>query len=108
MTPRRLKLDDTSKVAIYTKKTLVEGQNYTIQHQHALANHNSMVLDIIDKGTITLRIINIYHMVPERGHDLHYLLTAHLDDLTPTVIMGDFNTHSPQWSLDNRPASSWG
>jgi hypothetical protein len=31
-----------------------------------------------------------------------------LDNLTPTVVMGNFNTHSPQWSLAGQPASSWG
>jgi hypothetical protein len=102
-----LKPDNTLKVAIYTKKTLIEGQNDTIQHQHPLANHNLMVINILDKGTVALCIINIYHMVPKRGHDLHFLLATHIDNLIPIAILGDFNTHSPQWSLNNQLATSW-
>jgi hypothetical protein len=67
-----------------------------------------MIIDIIDEVTTALHILNIYHMVPKRGHDLHFLLTAHIDDLTPTAILSDFNTHSLRWSLNNRLASSWG
>jgi hypothetical protein len=102
----RLRPNETTKVAIYTKKTLIEGENFRILHQHPLANRNSMVLDIIDDNNTTLHLVNVYHQVPDWGHDLHALLSANIDDLIPTAILGDFNTHSLRWSLPNKPESS--
>jgi hypothetical protein len=67
-----------------------------------------MVLDIIDDKNVTLRLANVYHQVPDRGHDLHTLFSTNVDDLTPTAILGNFNTHSPRWSLPGKPESSWG
>jgi hypothetical protein len=54
-----------------------------------------MVINIIDEGNTTLQLFNIYHQIPKRGYDLHFLFFSKLDKLTPTAIMGDFNTHSP-------------
>jgi hypothetical protein len=104
----RLRPNKTAKVAIYTKKTLIEGENFRILHQHPLTNRNSMVLDIINDNNTTLHLVNVYHQVPNWGHDLHALLSANVDDLIPTAILGDFNIHSPHWSLPNKPESSWG
>jgi hypothetical protein len=66
-----------------------------------------MVLDIMAEDQVVLRVYNIYHKVPERGHRLHALLTHNLDNLTPTAVLGDFNTHSPRWSLPGQTPSSW-
>jgi hypothetical protein len=66
-----------------------------------------MVVDVVDDEHVVLRIYNIYHKVPDRGHGLHAILTHDLDDLTPTAVLGDFNTHSPRWSLGGQPTSSW-
>ena len=65
-----------------------------------------MVVDILDDNQVVLQIYNIYYAVPDRGHGLCILLTHDLDDLTPTVVMGDFNTHNQHWSLAGQPASS--
>jgi hypothetical protein len=56
---------------------------------------------------VALRLYNICHKVPKCGHGLRTVLTHDLDDLTPTAVMGDFNTYSPRWSLGGQPASSW-
>jgi hypothetical protein len=96
---------DTCKVAIYVTKAL--SQAIKIRHNHPLATLESMVADVMDDDQVVLRLYNIYHSVPDRGHGLHTLLTHDLDDLTPTAVFGDFNTHSPRWSQAGQPASSW-
>jgi hypothetical protein len=43
-----------------------------------------------------MRIIKVYHQRPTRGgHNLGNLLSCELDDQIPTLLIGDFNTHSP-------------
>ncbi len=57
-----------------------------------------MVLDITDTEGSTLHLINIYHAVPQHGHDLHYLISHTLDETVPMLLMGDLNTHDLHWS----------
>jgi hypothetical protein len=66
-----------------------------------------MVADVMDDDQVVLHLYNIYHKVPKRGHGLHALLNHNLDDLTPTAVLGDFNTHSPCWSRVGQTPSSW-
>jgi hypothetical protein len=54
-----------------------------------------------------VRLINIYHKVPTRGHGLRYLLEHELDELTPMVLARDFNTHAECWSLKGVTLSAW-
>ena len=96
---------DTCKTAAYVAKNIALAVK--IHLDHPLTSLNSMVLDVMDDDVVALRIYNIYHAVPQRGHDLHHLLMHDIDDLTPTLIMGDFNTHSPRWSINDHPTSSW-
>ena len=96
---------DTCKVTTYVAKS--HNQTVKIQHDHPLATLKSMVVDIIDNDQVVLRVYNIYHKVSERGHGLHTLLTHNLDNLTPTAVLGNFNTHSPHWSMAGQTPSSW-
>jgi hypothetical protein len=96
---------DTCKVAIYTAKLL--NQTIKIHYDHPLATLESMVADVMDDDQVILQLYNIYHKVPERGHGLCTLLTHDLNDLIPTAVLGDFNTHSLWWSLVGQPPSSW-
>jgi hypothetical protein len=72
-----------------------------------MASLNTLVLDVLDNTSITLHIINVYHTQPVTGHDLHHILRHEPDDTIPTTLIGDFNTHSPMWSLPGRTPSSW-
>ena len=87
--------------------TKSHNQTIKIHYDHPLATLESMVADMMDGDQVALRLYNIYHKVPERGHGLHSLLTHNLDDFTPTAVFGDFNTHSPCWSLTGQTLSSW-
>ena len=75
---------------------------------HPLSTPESMVLDIsFDQGL--LRIVNIYHKIPvdRDGHNLLHLLSSTLDPLVPTLLLGDFNTHSHLWSFPYTTISPW-
>jgi hypothetical protein len=67
-----------------------------------LTTPNSMVIDLLrsDHSTVSLRLVNVYHDKPDTGHSLHHLFDHDIADLTPTVLLGDFNTHS----VTNRPS----
>ena len=76
---------------------------------HPLANHNTIVLRITNDGETELQIISLYHEVDltTRKHRLHHLLQFETDERTPTLLIGDFNTHAPRWSLPGRTPSTW-
>ena len=54
----------------------------------------------------TWHIINFYHDVQDNTC-LRMLLALNIDATTPTLIAGDFNTHSLAWSPPDTPQSSW-
>jgi len=75
---------------------------------HPCANPNTVITNIDDSATITMRIINFYHQRSKRhGHTLNNLLSHELDDQIPTLLIGDFNMHSPLWSTPDRTPDSW-
>lgn len=82
-------------------------QSVKIRYDHPLTILESMVADIMDDDQVVIRLYNIYHKVPKRGHGLRTILTHDLDYLTPTAVFSNFNTHSPRWSLAGKPLSSW-
>jgi len=49
----------------------------------------------------------MYHPPPNRHHGLGYVFQHLLDDLTPALLIGDFNTHSPRWSDPDHHPSPW-
>jgi len=65
-----------------------------------------MVLDITD-DSITLRLINVYHEVPNCGHGLRNLFQHDLDENIPMAILGNFNIHSYRWSINLHTPSTW-
>ena len=93
-TPKH-KPTDMCKVAIYTCKLLKMSHNIKLRTNHRLTSLATMVLNLTDAEGSTLCIINVYHQRPQRGHTLHHLLTHTLDKCTPTLLVGDFNTHDP-------------
>ena len=52
------------------------------------------------------RIINFYHDVRDNS-SLQALLTLEIDAIIPTIVIGDFNTHSLTWSPPDTPCSHW-
>ena len=90
--------------AIYTKKTIAS--RVKLHADHPIANLNTMVIDISD-DTVTLRLVNVYHQVPDCGHALGHLFRHDLDEIIPTAILGDFNTHSHRWSIEPFTPSPW-
>src|SRR6267142_2461460 len=55
----------------------------------------------------TLHILNFYHHIVRHHPSLLPLLSFTVDDSSPTLLGGDFNTHSPLWSPPDVPPSRW-
>lgn len=102
-TPKHEAGERCKAIAYSRKKISSRVQNLT---QHLLSGPSTILLDILEQDTVTLCIVNVYHDVPNRGHGLHALFSYTTDELTPTLFIGDFNTHSPLWSLLNSTMSS--
>jgi hypothetical protein len=99
------------KVCIYVNKQTIN-QTYIVNHipPSTILSPNSMVIDILspsNRKNVDLRIVNVYHDKPTSGHALSHIFSHPLDDNTPTLFLGDFNTHSPRWSLPHSTTSSW-
>jgi len=97
---------DTCKVSAYVRTGLARLATVVNNLTHPLASASSMVLDF-HHDEEQIRLVNVYHSRPERGHALHHILSSTLDLLIPTAVFGDFNTHSPLWSVPNATPSAW-
>jgi hypothetical protein len=62
-----------------------------------LATHPCLLISDIRIGTYYWRVINFYNDTNDPSA-LNTLLGLDLDATVPTLIMGDFNLHSPSWS----------
>ena len=103
--------DEHLKVCAYVNCRTIN-QTHILNHipPAPLTSPNTMVIDILspaNRAKVDLRIINVYHDKPITGHQLTHLFSHPLDDNIPTLVMGDFNTHSPRWSLPHSTPSSW-
>ena len=96
---------ETCKVAIYVRSTLSK-RTFVRCHDDLLSSLSTLILDISFNDDI-LRLINIYHCVPPKGHALSHIFSLELDPVTPTLVAGDFNTHGPEWSLPGASMSPW-
>jgi hypothetical protein len=93
------------KALTYTRKSIKPFiRNIT---DHPATNPNTVILDINNQDSINFRLFNVYHAVPLRGHGLDRLFNSDIPDDTSTLLIGDFNTHSPRWSLPGKTPSSW-
>jgi len=69
------------------------------------AHPTIQILDLIfDKEQ--WRVINFYHDVLDNTC-LQKILEIDIDAVVPTLIIGDFNTHSREWSPMDIPQSCW-
>ena len=96
------------RVAVYVRYDLACTFSVVNHTSHPLSSVDSMVLDFSFEDK-TLRIVNIYHCIPDnpRHHALLHLLSNSLDPLIPTLLVGDFNTHSHIWSFPYSTISPW-
>jgi hypothetical protein len=62
-----------------------------------LVTHPCILISDIRTGTYYWQVINFYNDTNDPTA-LHTLLSLDLDATIPTLIMGDFNLHSPSWS----------
>jgi hypothetical protein len=97
---------ETCKVVIYVRLSLASRIFIRTRHDLTISSLTSMVMDLMI-GDDILRLINIYHCVPAKGHALHHILTYETDPTIPTLVGGDFNTHGPSWSLPGTSLSPW-
>jgi Endonuclease-reverse transcriptase len=61
-------------------------------------------------GCIPFNMIMSYKHIllgPFHGSGLNTLLATDISAVMPTLVVGDFNTHSPSWFPPNIPRSYW-
>ena len=92
------------KVVAYICSDPVHSATIVNNTSHPIASPSSMVLDLHYDEEF-FRLVNIYHCVLKRGHALHHITSSSLDPLIPTMVFGDFNTHSHLWSIPNTTPS---
>ena len=96
----------TVRVAAYVKYDFARTFAITNVLSHPICTPESMILDISFDQEL-LRIVNVYHRVPNDGHNLLHLFSSSLDPMIPTIFMGDLNTHSHIWSFPHSTISPW-
>jgi hypothetical protein len=83
--------------------------SHSLSHTHydlSPSSPSCIVLDLtFSDGALCL--VNFYHNVPDSSHGLTSLLAWDIDDSIPMIVAGDFNTHSPSWSMAYMTTSSW-
>jgi hypothetical protein len=62
-----------------------------------LASHPCLLITDIQAGTYYWQVINFYNDVADPSA-LNALVALDLDATIPTLLVGDFNLHSPSWS----------
>jgi len=72
---------------------------------HPIASPSFQALEVTISGNVFL--INIYHHVTNHCPALGHILCSPLDNILPTYVVGDFNTHSSTWSFPGATVSSW-
>jgi hypothetical protein len=89
-------------------KVMTYTRNFSVQHSKQrnalrtiprldLATHPTILITDHYAGPDQLRIINFYNDV-DNPTSLATLLSLELDSTVPTILLGDFNLHSPSWS----------
>jgi hypothetical protein len=91
-------------VAVFYRKCLTS--SCTFSPIHSISSYHSIGLDVTS-SSFHLHLINFYHHVPSSSHSFEPLLLLPLDPHIPTLIAGDFNTHSLFWSIPPQASSPW-
>ena len=94
------------KVMAYVRKLTqfsTKDPRFTVVPRLDICSHPALqVLDVIFDDNKTWQVVNFYHDTRDNTA-LQALLSLDIDALTPTLIVGDFNTHSQTWSLPDTP-----
>jgi Endonuclease-reverse transcriptase len=97
------------RVMAYARKQTQNDPNaptFTIVPRPDICAHPSIqVLEVIMDNECW-QVVNVYHDVRDNTC-LQALLNLNINATTPTLITGDFNTHSPTWSPPDTPRSHW-
>ena len=97
------------KVMAYARKQAPDSSNNTqftvVPRLDVCAHPCIQVLDLVFNNE-QWRVINFYHDIRDNTC-LQALLVLDIDALTPTLVIGDFNTHSRTWSPRGTPCSRW-
>ena len=93
--------DERAKVLIYSRK-FERGSRHSklgwrLVVRNDLCRHPSVMIIDLHEGNTCLRVVNVYHDVEDTS-SLDTLLSLDLDPTVPTILVGDFNLHSPSWS----------
>ena len=90
-----------AKVMIYVRKfTRAHGCKHNpikVAPRLDLVQHNTILITDIHTGQECLRVINFYNDVDDAS-SFRALTSLNLDPTIPTILVGDFNTHSHTWS----------
>jgi len=104
---------ETCLVATFVQKSFAASPDILIlpQPDHPGTSPCSLFIDIRISDCLFC-ILNVYHQViykesGGRRHNLHHLFVNPLPSFIPTLVMGDFNTHSSTWSFPWATVSSW-
>jgi endonuclease/exonuclease/phosphatase family metal-dependent hydrolase len=71
-----------------------------------LSSYHSLAVDV-HSTSFHLRIVNFYHHILSHTHSLDPLFLLPISDSIPTIIAGDFNTHSLFWTPPPHSISPW-
>jgi hypothetical protein len=96
--------DSRPRVAFFYRRRLAT--SCTFLPIPSLASYHSIGVDV-HSSSFHLRLLCFYHHVPSNTHSLHPLLSFPFQPSIPTLIGGDFNTHSLFWSHPCQSLSSW-
>jgi endonuclease/exonuclease/phosphatase family metal-dependent hydrolase len=97
---------ETPKVVAFVRKTIARECVVINDASHPAANNRCLVLNITH-GHESLRVVNYYHHVVDHRPSIRDLTAHDFDPALPTILVGDFNTHSHSWSIPGRPQSTW-
>ena len=87
---------DRPRVATFVRKSLCPSLNPTTRLSEATA---CLLLIVFSFPLYSLTLINFYHHVVDHHPNLDDLTNLPIPDESPILLCGDFNTHSPSWSL---------
>ena len=100
--------DQRAKVMMYTRRHSRARQRQLIPWRCVvrpdLGRHPCLLIADIHDGPALLRVVTFYNDVDDPSA-LQALLRLSLPPTVPTILVGDFNLHSPSWSPPDVPRS---
>ena len=106
--PPKHQKGDWCKVMTYVRQSFLMSRDVCVISlpDHSVASPSSQALEVTVSGNVFL-LINIYHHIMNHRPALDHLISSPLDNILPTYMAGDFNTHSSTWSFPRATVSSW-